>query len=271
MVSSRNSKKNLGTLFIVIVIIVGFITFFTSNLWMPASGNAEKFSPLNKAYIFCERKVTPIRWQYAPSQKMMEVELDIVNEAFDGIDSYSYSAATSEGADLAIKRIVESEDFVVLEISDLPSKWAEVSLHMTLPEDTEQNDGTVLKLYTNINEVEQVQQLEEKSKKDYLIQRMDLTILYYENQIQQLQKDIEDQKNSQELIKEGILQMERQKAFQTDSEKLATDTLIAGAGLKLTTSEAVVEKDLQDIREYEEKIENAKSKKTLYEAMSDQE
>ena len=86
----RHSNPYSRNLFLVLVVILaGYAVFFTSHQWMPKSANGSLLTPLNEPVTYEGREFTIRRWDYCESEQTMEIELDIANSTFDGLDSYS--------------------------------------------------------------------------------------------------------------------------------------------------------------------------------------
>ena len=88
----RRKRGDAGTRIFLAVFLAGYVFFLSSNLWMPVSGNAERLTPIGQTSEYEGRRVTLISWTYGTSQEEMEVEIDVVNRRFDGIDTYAFSA-----------------------------------------------------------------------------------------------------------------------------------------------------------------------------------
>ena len=81
-------RKAKGTYFFYIFIfffIGGYALFFSSRGWMSTQSLAKKQTELHKEVEWENRKVRIIRWEYSEEQHLMEVELDITNTKYDGL------------------------------------------------------------------------------------------------------------------------------------------------------------------------------------------
>ncbi|QNM08300.1 coiled-coil domain-containing protein [Wansuia hejianensis] len=260
----RHSKSK-GIVVFLVLFLCGYGFFFSSNLWMPVSGNANKLTKFNQPMEFNNRTVTLLRWDYSETEHKMEVELEVENPTFDGINTYEYCAIDASNSKLNVVPILQDPDYVVLQLENVPKRWSEVSLRMGLPEESEDATNTViLRMYTNVRDVQRVNSLEPKSRNDYLIQRMDLQIAYYEEEIQALEQTIHEQEEYQKNAQEEIKRLTDNKKFQTEEEIEETDRLIQTAEQKQEASEELVQQNKDEIKEYQKKIEKTNEKKALF-------
>ena len=148
-------KKSIFFPTFIVIFIVGYAFFLTSKLWYPNGDDLVTATKLNTEKFFNGRTVKVMRWDYSKSQGLCEVELDISNQQYDGIDTYDYEAILPSGKELDIKNIIEKPDFVVLHIT-VPKNWQEISLRLRLPEKARTSDSTTLKLYGTIQSVSEI-------------------------------------------------------------------------------------------------------------------
>ena len=85
-------KKSVFLEGFVVVYIVLLIAFFTSKEWFPKDGKLIQATPIGTTTTFADRDFTLKRWDYAPKQKMMELEFQILNHSTDGIENLYYEA-----------------------------------------------------------------------------------------------------------------------------------------------------------------------------------
>lgn len=261
MWNRRSKSKGLAVL--LAVFLGGYAFFFSSNLWMPPSGNATKQTPLNQKTEWEGRTVTLLRWEYAKEEHKMEVELEIANTSFDGIDTYTYHALDSSNRRLTVTPVLEDPDYVVLQLTNLSSRWSEVSLRMELPKEEQTEEASTLRMYTNVADVQRVESLPSLTRNGYLVKRVEGQIAAYEEEICRLTEESKNQKDYQENCEEEILRLTEGKKYQTEEEIEETDRLIQTARQKVKVSEENCKQIEKSITECREKIEKANEKKTM--------
>lgn len=219
-------KKSIFFPTFIVIFIVGYAFFLTSKLWYPNGDDLVTATKLNTEKFFNGRTVKVMRWDYSKSQGLCEVELDISNQQYDGIDTYDYEAILPSGKELDIKNIIEKPDFVVLHIT-VPKNWQEISLRLRLPEKARTSDSTTLKLYGTIQSVQNVSNIKEMSFLDYQIRRLDDSIQFYNKEIGKNAKSIATLTEKYNHMSTTIADLNSQKQYMTEEEISDTDQTIA--------------------------------------------
>lgn len=112
-------KNNAIINLALIVIIGGYLFFFTSNLWIPHNASAKKQTPLNESVEWADRAITIERWDYCERSRLMEVYMDIKSNTYDGIYAYKYEAVDRSEDNLKVSAAVEEPEWLVLRISGI--------------------------------------------------------------------------------------------------------------------------------------------------------
>lgn len=250
--SFYQKKGNLRFILILFLFTGGYLFFFTSNAWMPAGSSANALTPPGQETEWNGRTVSVTRWDYCETSGTMEVELDIRNTSYDGRNIYEYSALEKLGGKLSVGVILEEEDWVILQITDLPKRWSEVSLRMDMKEQVE-NMG-LLKLYTNVNDVNRVSSIEERDRDGYLKVRFETKIQTYQNTIENLQAEIQNLENEKQEIRRETARLQEGRQYQTLEQQRATDQAVAEAESKYISAEAEIAQKQTEITEMNERI-----------------
>lgn len=208
-------KNNAIINLALIVIIGGYLFFFTSNLWIPHNASAKKQTPLNESVEWADRAITIERWDYCERSRLMEVYMDIKSNTYDGIYAYKYEAVDRSEDNLKVSAAVEEPEWIVLRISGISNDFGEISLRLT-------HRGDTIRLYTNVKKVNRVKSLQKKSKKDYQIIRMKTKISQYQKTIAAKEKKIELLKATNERLNNEIERLQSDLEYQTESEKQNT-------------------------------------------------
>lgn len=245
------NKDSIYFVIIIFLFIAGYAFFFTSRLWMPPGSDVRYLTNLNEDVKWGNRTVKIIRWDYCDKSKTMEVELDVENTEYDGKNSYDFEALEYGGKELKIKKIVEEADWLVIQISDLPKRWSEVSLRMFVAG----TDEDRLKLYTNIKAVNKVENIVEKDINGYRVGRFETEILNYQNEVDEKNKDISELTTEIENIQAEIARLEESKTYQTELQIEATNEKISEANLKLVSNQEKIVSLQEEITEINKRIE----------------
>lgn len=247
----KKKKGNLKFYLILFLIAGGYLFFFSSLTWMPAGTNSEMLTPLGEEQEWAERTIEIVRWDYSESQELMEIEMDIKNNTFDGVNCYTYSAIDRAGDTLTVQKIIEEPDWVVVQIKGVTSSFGEVSFRIDIPEKKEID---TLRLYTNKNSVRGVNKLEIKDRNGYRKGRFELQIAEYKKEIQQKEKQMNTIVSQNEQMQLEIERLQNESQYQTEEQKEETNARITEITGKMTSNQEETENLQKDIEECRKRI-----------------
>lgn len=256
----RKRNRNLFLGVVIFLFIGGYTVFFTSRFWLQIPVDSGIATKIGTTTDWNDREIRLIRWDYSKEQKLMEVELDITNKRYDGINRYQYSAVDLNGTPLYVDKIIEKDDWVVLQIKDLPKRWSDVSLRMDMPK-----DDTTLKMYTSLKDVTKVGEIPKRSEKEYQILRCDSQINSYENTIKKLEQKTGRLNQENLRIQDKISELKEKETYQTDEEKENTEQLISDAESQMQMNTEDIEEQKNKVTEYQKRIENIEKQKETIE------
>lgn len=197
------------------------------------------------------REITLVRWDYCKKSNTMEVELDIRNTAYDGINSYDFSAIDTRGNRPDTEIIIEEPDWVIVQIKNVSKNWSELQLRM----DMEKNKtGEYFKIFTNVNDINRVEKIEKKDWNGYQIGRFESQITSHQEEIKEDKKEITKLEKEKKEIKKEITRLEDRKKYETTSQQVDTDKVISDAESKFLEAEKSILIYQEDIAELEEEI-----------------
>jgi hypothetical protein len=251
-----------------ILIMAGYILFLTSRLWMPPTSDARRLTPLMEAVSGGGRNLTLTRWTYSEKQNLMEAEILIDNPNPDGVNEYGYDAVDSMGHRCNVEAVVAEPDYVVLQIKDVSRRWSEISLRIYVPpsqikHDGVENDGTVIKLYTNVRDVDREEEIKTLSEKEYKLRRLDDEIKWAEYRKQQLYLLIASEKNNQQILEDEKERLAETMKFQTEAEAAETQSKIESAESQTEYSKSLIKKYVEEIAALKERADWAEERKGL--------
>lgn len=249
----KKIKSSISFILVVFLFIGGYTFFFTSRYWMPVGSDAERLTKLNVVNAWDDdREVTIIRWDYCEKSSSMEVELDIKNLSFDGNNTYDFSAVESINGKMKVETVLEEADWVIIRLTELPKRWSEISLRIDKQEPDE--DDTTLKVYTNVNDVNRVEQIIDKDINGYRKGRFEMQLAAYQKQISDVENEIQSKTEYIEEIQGEIARLETEKQYQTEEQKAETDKLIADANSRMASEQEAIVKLQDEIVEVNERI-----------------
>lgn len=241
--------------------IVGYGFFFSTKLWYEDKKDVIAATKMDVVKNWQKREVQLISWKYSKNENIMEIQLAIKNNSYDGINDYKFTALEKNKGFLTTNVILQEEDLMVVQITNLPRKWSQISLRINTKEEGE----TPCKFYTNRFDVETVDKIPNLTGNEYMIARLDSLITSYNDKIEKLQKDIKAQERIISNCNEDIQKYKEDEEFQTEQEIQDTERLIADAQSKMSSANEQINSDNADIAEYQERIALTEEKKKLYE------
>lgn len=252
-------KGNLALFGIVFFFIAGYIFFFSSTMWMPSNLAASLQTPLKENVQWGERTLQIRRWDYCETEQVMEVEIDMDNKSFDGKNHYHYSAINRNNDQLKVVKMIEDSDWIVLRIENVTDNFGEISLRIDMM--GEQDDNT-LKLYTNVNAVKRVKDLEKRDGKGYQLLRLQRDTESYQKEISTLEKKKKSLLEKNQRMQEEINHLQSEESYQTEEMKAEQTDKINEIQSEITANQDEIQSyDLQ-LKEKRERIELIKKQMT---------
>ena len=233
-----------------IIFFLGYAVFFTSRLWLPTPYEGVAITPIGKSVTVEDRTLTIDSWKYSKEQREMEIT------SLDSVNTYKWSVATATGK-LDTKAVHESKDIVVLKVTNVPRRWTELALNMSLKQE-DMNKGlefSSLKVYTNDKHVDFVKKIKHKSTKGYLREAYLSKIEGYKAQLKTLRKERAAIKtkitNADKMIKDLTDKMQ----YQTPSDQQKTGDEISNISSERDSlNDRLKEKDVE-IKEMQQRID----------------
>lgn len=265
LLNLKRKKNNTLIAFFVCVLLCGYAMFFASPYYMSDVGDAE-VTPLNEINkLENSREVQLLSWTYSAEQKTMEIELQINNTSFDGRDTYDFAALfRPSNADVEIVKIIEETNYVVVQLKNVPKRWKQISLRIFVSD----NPDSPLRLYSNIEDIEKVDNIEVLSRLDYHLRRIERNIHTIDEEYKTLTETIQSLQDKITNIKKSNLKLEDDKKYQTLEEIERTNAQILENEKTIENTQKEIEKlekEQQSLiasrKDAEERLETLKKEK----------
>lgn len=256
------NNHNYSMVLFALLVISGYIFFFSSKELF-GENKILKFSDMNTIVKSEEtnREITLTKWVYCPQTLTMEVELSIINKNYDGNDSYDYTVIDRKGKNYECNVIISAPTIQVIQIYNVdPKNFKELRLEMNMNSKKE-----LAKYYTNQNQVEVVDEIIiYDSLNDYYIAKLDRYIRQYEDEIEGVKGQIEEQNQTYNNYNDLLNNLVLQKNYAAGDELDGLNKQIADTN-KLMISTTSTINDLKNIiKDKEKKIEDYKAIKEAY-------
>ena len=252
-------KGNLALFGIVFFFFAGYIFFFSSTMWMPSNLAASLQTPLKENVQWGERTLQIRRWDYCETEQVMEVEIDMDNKSFDGKNHYQYSAINRNNDQLKVVKMIEDSDWIVLRIENVTDNFGEISLRIDMMGEPDDN---TLKLYTNVNAVKRVKNLEKRDRKGYQLLRLQRDTESYQKEISTLEKKKKSLLEKNQRMQDEINHLQSEESYQTEEMKAEQTDKINEIQSEISANQDEIQSyDLQ-LKEKRERIELIKKQMT---------
>lgn len=252
----RKLKKRNKRYFqrIMITLIAFYAICLTSKMWLKNNYKNIDITPIGSVVSQNNREVTLISWSYCRDERKMEVLLGISNTAYDGNDTYEWSAEDKDAGSLKVTPIIEERNFVVLQLTDLPSRITVISLRM---DQSKIQDFETIRLYAAPDQnMKSVADIKVKSKEEYQIQQIQSEIELANETISDLEEEIRKNKSTIRNLNTAINDAESDLQYQTSSEMESTNQKISTLRSQKKNANEAIDTAKNKIQELNEKIEN---------------
>lgn len=210
-------RKSLPLILFLFVMIAGYALFFTSRLWLPDDRDLIEPTPFYERMICQNDRIYLTEWDYAEADGTMQVILEFENK--DLLEQeFQYQAVERTSGELELLPVLETSDYVVLRIINIPKTWKEISLRIG-GDQTEER----VKFYTNFKEVRKVDELPVRTKSGYEIERLKAQLTYDAVQIQQKNQEKTELEKEKAKLEQRIQELEEASYLSEEEARLAAE------------------------------------------------
>lgn len=245
-----HAGKRKSYLTTVIVVVMGYLLFFTSTLWYPGQRDAEDYTPIGQMQEVKEtgNGVTIVYWAYSPEQSAMSVELDI-----NAVDrDISFAAVDKKRREIPVTLKISQSGTYVLELDSIQEDFQAVSLRVTI-------QGKTIRLYTNNKQVDKVEKLIFYSDLDgYYQARVSRNILSLEQEIQETKEQIRSLQEQIESCEGQLAQTKERLPYLSKQQRVDAEKTITAWKTQIETYQSQQKEAQEHIVELMDEIEKQK-------------
>lgn len=238
-------RTSLIYLLLTVVVVLGLFFMILSGYIMEEDIPVMA-SPINeKITLSSYENINIIKWVYDENENKMEVIIDTSNlgSEYEKISFESFQR--SDGKELDTKVIFEEDQVYMVHINNISKEYIQIALEMIVNVPTE-NEGKftskVFKtLYNDYRKVdkEKVEMHDEITNFAYLNNYM---IDSFENEIKDIYTEREKITDEIKQIKSNIKELESSRSYQTEDEKVETNSLISSQEMSIDSKEKDIER-----------------------------
>lgn len=246
----RNRNPNFSSQLYLKVLIVGYVFFLTSKIWMPGGADLIEATAYYSSTICGSETLNLTKWEYSESQDEMLVVLERSSQDVLG-SSPQFTAKERTYGEQQIETVIEDPDYLVLKLTKIPKGWKEVSIHV---EGSGESSKTEARIYTNKEAVARVKNIP-NTLEGYQIARLEAQVDYDDTQMGTKREKLEKLEAEIKELNQIISQLEGQD-YPTEEEAQSSKERIDQARAKISTDEAQIEQTQKEAEELRIRTEN---------------
>ncbi|MGF6376714.1 hypothetical protein M2140_001792 [Clostridiales Family XIII bacterium PM5-7] len=255
----NNTNRFLKTF--CIIFVVGYVFFFSSNLWMPVDPLSIVQTKLGESIEANGRTVTPLVWTYSKDEQTMELIIEISNTSLDGIDEYEWTAVGVNTGFFDVETVVNTPEFVVLHVKNVSNSWTQMSVRMDFKANTKTTEKfNTIKMYADESSIDRVEEIKKGRMLDYQKVAIAAKIRQAEDEIRAIEAQIKESEKRIAVGEDREEKLSEQLQYQIGDEKDDTVAKITDITSEVTAERQRVEVRKEQIEQLQEKIALQKKK-----------
>lgn len=238
----------------IIIFIVGYGIFFTSNIWMPVSSTNVETTKPGTLIMDDGIKIQLLKWSYSKEDEKIEVIIKRDNLSISD-DNYKWTAFEKTKGILNTEMVVEGDSLIVIHINDIPKRWSAIGLQL-------QNGDKIsnVRLYVTKKEVGEVKHILKLNFDEYQKLAINYLIDIYMDNLAKNNKEISKLEEKVAKAEVRILEIRENQKYETDLEKEESNRAIAEIESEITIMKNKTDDFISKNEEINKKIKLQKLK-----------
>ena len=239
---------------ILVIIVLGYAFFFTSKFLFHEEKILMYTELQTEQPLSNEVSLTLQKWIYSPNERAMMVMFSAKNESLQKLD-LNWSTAERHNntmLNLETEIIYPFENIVVVNISDVPENFEEISLSLQL--DSEDVANPVVQFYTNKNLVATAEKIGTYTDIDYRIEYLKIQKSDKEIAVKELSDENQMLLADNVVYQKAIEGMIENQKFETIAEIEETDSKIKAYQQQIDSNENIINKTRYKISDLQSEI-----------------
>jgi len=259
------SNRNNSIIFFLVIFLGGYFLLFTSKSWLDNGNTIKNYTALNTVETIDNRDLKLTKWNYCESTGEMEIEIEINNKTYDGVNEFVFGCNDRKGKNYKVDTIIISPTITVVQIHDVNAKkLSEIRLTMQVNYGDHKSTD-IAKFYTNIDQVDKVDEIiTYNSLDEYYIAKLDKYIADYTKQISDLNDKIAEQNTKLTNYNAVLNDLYKQQNYVAADELVKVNKEIADTKTGITECTNSIKAFNTTITDTEKKIQNTQAIKEVY-------
>ncbi|MCE4051672.1 hypothetical protein [Bacillus sp. Au-Bac7] len=243
------------------ILVVVYVFFLTSRITLQTP-QEEKDTPLREVVNSDNYEIEITSKEFYTDQNVLEVDLIIEEKASNILSDLEVEVKEKSNVKATYKTELNkiNNEYYVLFIKGLPSKWESVSLEF-FDKNNKASVRSTDKMYVAKEKAKVFDTFIQYSKNDYVVKHTNVQIRDAEKAIKEEENNIKKAKNNNLKYDAQRTALEDELAYQTDTEKEETQSKINGIKSSVNASNNAIKESEELIEEWQDRITKLKEKK----------
>ena len=255
-----NFKKSYKYKFLLVVIVLGYVFFFSSGVIFKSNSGTTS-TELNREITLRNSKIIIKDMSFNEETKLLQVKISTNKTNINFANDYEFEAIEKENLNKKLNvEFLNVDDNNIVVFLNTSKKWSAIALDIKEKNSKEVGEE---RIYVDKESCAINNELERKIKEEYMIENLEDEIKIVDETILKYQNEIEEMKTTIKNTEEEIKKLESEKEYLTEKEKMETNQ-------KIDSHKNSLEKIKNSIIDIENKILDEKDKdKMLNKKMND--
>lgn len=247
------------------IIVLGYTFFFTSKFFFHEEKSLFYTDLQTEQALSNEVSLTLQKWIYSAKENSMMVMFTAENESLQEVElnwatferhtNHFINIETgSIQSELETEIIYPFENIIVVNITDVPEKFEEISLSLQLKSENDDISNSIVQFYTNRNYVESVEKIGTYTDIDYRIEYLNIQKTNKETSVKELSDENQSLISDNIDYKKSMENMIENQKFETVAEIEETDSKIKAYQQQIDSNEDVINKNKYKILDLQSEI-----------------
>lgn len=263
----KNEKVKMFRIIFFTIVVLVYICFFTSKLWIPPElTSKENVTTLGEEITYCEEERTYkiVSATYDEEKQEFEIVMQLANKSYDGINDYYY-AFTLTGArekHTVTKEILNDSLVAVVRVYNIKD-FREMNFYIApkLSDDISDitDEQTAFLIFNKYN-ITYADIDDNKTAEEYLRDRVQAIYEDYLKDEEKRNNKIKELQQELEAVKQDSIEINESMEYMTYEEQIYAEKTLDDNEAKEAELEKQIEAEKAKLERLQEKINNAKQK-----------
>lgn len=255
-------NKNISAKYkgISILLLVGLAFFLSSNFLFNKDFSVNS-TELNRKYLLKNLEIQLQNREYNPNTGLVELMLKIKNTDLSQNTKLKFNIVEKQDVSKKLNvNVIKVDDDNYVVYSKLPLKWSAICLKISIDNQSEIDNKTIVKLYSSSKDTNVNTDLVEEDKLGCTIKFINFNINEINKEIEVNNKKLDSNNEQIKNIENNIKELEDNKKYRTDEENKEAESKITSYKTSISDLKNNNIQTEKLIKEYQERIKKLEQK-----------